>query len=107
MQHATQPSTNQLAALLLTLAADALREHETITHSLGGQVARCITAGYVDQAFRTAIGPVFEQVRGFRRYATQIAIEEAARAALPPLAGTVADYADRLRETATAYRLAV
>jgi hypothetical protein len=104
MQHATQPSTNQLAALLLTLAADALREHETITHPLGGQVARCITAGYVDHALRAAIGPVF---RGFRRYATQIAIEEAARAALPPLAGTVAEYADRLRETATAYRLAV
>lgn len=106
MQNTGQISPQKLTALALTLAADNLRPHETLRHPLGGDLPNCMTDGILDLAIRAALGPVFETVPGFRRYATQIAIENTVRAALPPVAGTVAEYADRLRETATTFRLA-
>lgn len=106
MQNTGQISPQQLTALALTLTADNLHPHQNTRHPLGGDLPNCMTDNILNLAIRTALGPVLEKVQGFRRYATQIAIENAVRAALPPIAGTVAEYAASLRETAREFRLA-
>ncbi|CAK7288610.1 hypothetical protein [Streptomyces misionensis] len=107
MQNTTQPTTEQLVTLILTRAAENLRPHETITHPIGNhEIPNCMTDGWRDIEVRSATRSVLGNVRGFLRYSTQMSIEKAVWAALPPVAGTVADYADRLRETAAIQRIA-
>lgn len=89
-----------LVSRVLALAADFLDEHATITHPLVGlQVDRCMSDGYRDRAVTSVQGTVLDRVLDRRiRDAARAAVREA----LPPVAGTVAEYAARLRETAVA-----
>ncbi|MFI0233148.1 hypothetical protein [Streptomyces sp. NPDC017086] len=83
---------------ILAATATHLDQHATTTHPITGVAeARCMTYGWLDTAVRAELGPVFEMVRGCRRHATQIEVEAAVRAALPPVTGTVAEYARGLR----------
>lgn len=99
--HHTTPE--QLAALILTLAASTLDESATLTHPLTGhEIPRCMTQGRLDVTMWTAAGAVDHIPNGRLRDQARAA----ARKALPPVTGTVAEYADLLRQTAAPFRLA-
>lgn len=88
-------------AQILTLAAEHLDQHATFTHPVGGyETPRCISMGTVRSAIATAADTLLRRDRlvGCSRI-------DAARIGvylmLPPVTGTVADYADQLRALAS------
>jgi hypothetical protein len=89
-----------LTAEILTLAANELDQRATFTHPVGGyQTPRCVSMGAVRSAIATAADSLLRRDRlvGCSRI-------DAARIGvylmLPPVTGTVADYANRLRTLA-------
>lgn len=90
-----------LAARILYNLADRLDQHATTTHPLFGiGVDRCMGQGWIESLLPSATRSISGMARDFRPHATQIAAEGVARAMLPPVTGTVAEYATRLRTLA-------
>ncbi|BBA99255.1 hypothetical protein RVR_5796 [Actinacidiphila reveromycinica] len=88
---------------ILAAAADQLDPHATMTHPIGGhEIPVCMTTGWLDLAVGDAVTAVLHHIPGFMRLADQFAIIAAARRALPPVAGTIAEYATQLRTLAGA-----
>jgi hypothetical protein len=89
-----------LTVEILTLAADGLDQRAAFTHPVGGyQAPRCASIGTVRAAIATASDTLLRRNRlvGCSRI-------DAARITvylmLPPVTGTVAEYANRLRALA-------
>lgn len=90
-------NTADLTAQILTLAADRLDEHATITHPVGGyQIPRCMTEGHRGLVI-CDIHSAIDRVYGAT---TRNSLRATIPAMLPPATGTVAEYAERLRTLA-------
>ncbi|MFF9279544.1 hypothetical protein [Streptomyces griseosporeus] len=88
-RHSPQPSPTQAAAEhVLALAANLLGEHPA-DHAM--------TDEHLDAALRSAQSTVLDTVRPRSAHASVRAL---VRAMLPPVAGTVGAYANRLRNAA-------
>lgn len=86
----TETTPVQVAAeRIITLAADHLRQHPHPTH--------CMNDHLLDDAIRSAQGPVLDTVRP---RSSHDLVQAAVRAMLLPVAGTIGEYADRLAEMA-------
>ncbi|MBL3669079.1 hypothetical protein JL475_24410 [Streptomyces sp. M2CJ-2] len=86
-----------LTTRVLTLAADNLRPYETSPGWVPGHTTPvCMTDGLRDIVIGRALDTVLTTVR---QYATQNAVRAAVRAVLPPVAGSVGEYAAQLRKT--------
>ncbi|MFJ4624245.1 hypothetical protein [Streptomyces sp. NPDC088812] len=93
-------SATDLAARILTLAATLLHPHETSDSWIPGhQTPACMTDGLRDTVLRDARETVLLPVR---RYATVDETRTLVASVLPPVTGTVTEYAALLRETARA-----
>ncbi len=90
------PTARELATRILTNAADHLDQHATIRHPLGGVEDLCMTQGHLDVTMSAAISAV-DHIPNPRLRADA---RTTARAMLPPVTGTVADYANQLRNLA-------
>lgn len=93
MQQTTITATEAVARILTTVA-DRLAEHATITHPFFGTTeAACMTQGWLDTALWRAQGALDRGVSMKVRTLAWPAVREA----LPPVTGTVAEYATQLR----------
>lgn len=93
----TDQTVTALVACILTLAADELDQRATFTHPVGGyQTPRCVAIGTVRNAIAAAADTLLRRDRlvGCSRID---AARIKAYLMLPPVTGTVADYAERLR----------
>lgn len=103
MPYTNQTSPEELAALILTRAANDLDQWATMAHPLGGhEIPQCMTQGRLDVVMWSAVGAV-DHIPNRRMRDQACAV---ARAALPSVADTVAEYAARLRQTAAPFNLA-
>lgn len=89
--HQPTPLTRALTAL-----ADSLDQHATRTTWLGTTEQACMTTGWLDTLTPTAIGAQLPQVP----YRERPGFGAVVRRALPPVAGTVAEYAHQVRALA-------
>jgi hypothetical protein len=91
--------TTDLTAQILTLAAEQLDQRANFTHPGGYQTPRCISLGTARAAIAAASDTLLRRDR-----LVGCSYIDAARITvyrmLPPVTGTVAEYADRLRALA-------
>ena len=84
-----------LTRVVFALAAEQLDAHATLAHPLtGAPTDRCMTDGYRGLAIDTALGQILDRIRDRR---VRQDLRDSVHAMLPPVAGTVAGYANTLR----------
>ncbi|MGW0904927.1 hypothetical protein [Streptomyces sp. NPDC002853] len=88
---------DSLAARILTLAADNLRPYATAQDWRGVEFDQCMTEGLRDIEISRARQSVLIPVA---RLSTVDGARALVATLIPPVAGTVAEYADRLYEAA-------
>ncbi|MFJ6566244.1 hypothetical protein ACIQNU_02400 [Streptomyces sp. NPDC091292] len=98
MEHRIRTTGQQPSpmARALTSIATALDLHATRTHPLGGTWQPCMTTGWLTTLTPTIISAHLPGVP----YRDRAGFTAAVRLALPPVTGTIAEYAARLRATA-------
>ncbi|MEU2730088.1 hypothetical protein ABZ650_20465 [Streptomyces griseoviridis] len=82
----------------LTTLADALDQHATTTSWLGRTEPRCMTTGWLDTLTPSAITTHLTDAP----YRDRHLVGTIVRQALPPVTGTIAQYAQQLRTLAAA-----